>query len=181
LIRYGKIILRAIETEDLPALKNWRNDKELRKHFREYRELNNENQLRWFEKKVVQDNSTIMFAICDKDNRLIGACGLCYINWIQRSADLSLYVGLDGLYIDEEGFAEDATKALMKYAFHELGLVKIWTEIYEYDIKKKSLLSKLGFSVDGLLRKQHFYDGTWWNSILLSIIDEDYNHKYHKS
>ena len=33
--------------------------------------------------------------------RLLGACGLCYIDFINRSADFSIYIGADDLYIDE--------------------------------------------------------------------------------
>ena len=36
----GKIVgLVAVEKEDLPCLKEWRNNSEFRKYFREYREL----------------------------------------------------------------------------------------------------------------------------------------------
>jgi len=39
--------LRAIEREDLPSLLSWRNDPELRRYFREYRELNFQQQINY--------------------------------------------------------------------------------------------------------------------------------------
>ena len=27
------------------------------------------------------------------DNKVLGACGLCYIDWINRNADFSIYIG----------------------------------------------------------------------------------------
>ena len=173
-----KIYLTALEKEDLPKLMVWRNNINFRKHFREYREINTSMQNSWFENKVLADPSTIMFAIrLVSDDSLVGCCGLCYINWVQRNADLSLYIGYKDSYIDEEGFAEESCKLLFDYAFKELALVKIWTEIYEFDNKKHKLYKELGMNIDGTLRKQYFHDGKWWSASILSILDEEWRYE----
>lgn len=172
----GKLIyLTAIEENDLEQLRKWRNLPEYRKHFREYREISSTMQKKWFENCVNNDNSTIMFAIKEKEsNQLVGCCGLCYINWIHRYSDLSLYIGKDECYIDNEGIAKESCDLLFSYAFYELGLNKIWTEIYEFDNKKYQLYKELGFKQDGFLREQYFYDGQWWNSYILSLLKNEY-------
>ena len=173
--RGSNIYLNAINKEDLPQLMNWRNLPEYRKHFREYRELNMDMQMRWYESKVLGDSSTEMFAIrLNETGELIGCCGLCYINWVHRNADLSLYIGWRKSYIDDEGYAEEACRLLFDYGFNELGLQKVWTEIYVFDKKKFDLYKKLGFSVDGELRNQYFYDGKWWNSYMLSLLKDEW-------
>ena len=142
----GKIVgLRAIEEDDLEVLLNWRNQPEYRRFFREYRELNRENQKKWFETKVMADEHTRMFSIIELDSgNLIGACGLCYIDWPNRCADFSIYIGKDNLYIDEI-YAVDASNVLINYGFDELNLHRLWTEIYDIDQKKKWLFASLGF------------------------------------
>lgn len=172
----GKLVgLAAVEREDLAILRDWRNNTDFRKHFREYRELNMVNQERWFTEKVQSDPTTMMFSIRDlKNNELLGCCGFVYINWVHRHADLSLYIGWNNAYIDENGYAEDACLVLFRYGFNELNLNKIWTEIYSFDEKKKALYDKLGFHQDGLLRQNYFYDGKWWDSRILSILNTDY-------
>ena len=45
-------------------------------------------QKKWFERTTSSPND-FMFSILDKKERLIGACGLLYIDWIIRSADFS--------------------------------------------------------------------------------------------
>lgn len=170
-----KIYIDAVTREDLPQLMEWRNRPEYRKFFREYRELNIDMQQKWYESKVLNDNTTEMFAIRLNDtSELIGCCGLCYINWVHRNADLSLYVGWENAYIDEEGYAEEACKLLFNYGFKELGLEKIWTEIYSFDEKKLNLYKKLGFKIDGELRNQYYYNGQWWNSYMLSLLTEEW-------
>ncbi len=170
-----KVCICALERRDLPILMEWRNRPDYRKYFREYRELNEDMQNAWFESKVLKDSSTIMFAIKMKETKeLIGCCGLCYIDWVNRNADLSLYIGKNEVYIDENGLAEESCKLLFDYGFKELGLQKIWTEIYSFDEKKLNLYRKLGMKVDGVLRNQYFYDGKWWNSNMLSILTEEW-------
>lgn len=172
MIEGERVYLEAIEKGDLPKLMEWRNREDFRKYFREYKDINTEMQTKWFETSVLNDNSTIMFSIKSIDsNELLGCCGLCYINWIHRNADLSIYIGWENVYIDEEGFAEESCKLLLDYGFNQLGLHKIWTEIYEFDEKKIKLYEKLNFHVDGILRENYYYGGKWWNSYILSILN----------
>ena len=170
-----KIYLTAVEKNDLNQLKHWRNNPNFRKYFREYRELNDEMQNNWFDKFVVNDKNTIMFSIRDITNQqLLGCCGLCYINWVHRHADLSFYIGKDNLYVDDI-YALEAVDLLIKYGFNELGLNKIWTEIYEFDKMKINLLQKYGFKRDGQLRENYFYDGKWWDSIIFCLLRREFN------
>jgi RimJ/RimL family protein N-acetyltransferase len=175
MIKGNLVCLVPLEQEDLEPLRLWRNNPEFRKYFREYREISKDMQQQWYQQKVLNDPGTIMFAIRSaQTDELLGCCGLCYINWIHRNADLSLYIGWQNAYIDDQGYAEDACRLLFDYAFNELSLVKIWTEIYEFDDPKYELYQKLGFQQDGLLRKQYHYNGKWWNSRILSLLKEEF-------
>lgn len=171
-----KVALRAVQKQDLLQLMQWRNRADYRQYFREYRELNEQNQELWFDKYVINDKDTIMFAIVSNDEKqeLLGCCGLCYINWLQRFADLSLYIGWQNAYIDDEGIAEEACSLLLDYAFGELCLHKVWTEIYEFDAPKNALYLKMGFHQDGLLRDNYYHNKRWWNSRIMSILDKDF-------
>jgi len=172
----GKLVsLHAVEREDLERFRDWRNNPVFRKHFREYRELNMKQQVDWFEEKVVRDNTTLMFSIRrSEDNKLLGCCGFVYINWVHRHADLSLYIGWKDAYIDGIGYADESCQLLLDYGFNELSLNKVWTEIYEFDEKKKRLYDKIGFNQDGLLRQNYWYDGKWWDSRILSLLNTEY-------
>jgi len=124
---------------------------------------------------VVKDPNTLMLSINHNDSDdLLGCCGLVYINWVHRHADLSVYIGWQDAYIDEEGYAEESCRLLLDYGFNELCLNKVWTEIYEFDEKKKTLYNRIGFNQDGLLRQNYWYNGQWWDSRILSILSSDY-------
>ena len=86
--------LFAVEKEDLQQLRDWRNNSNFRKHFREFRELNMRQQEVWFEKQVVADDSTLMFSIrSNEDNQLLGCCGLVYMFAAIFNVTSSIYYG----------------------------------------------------------------------------------------
>lgn len=171
MIKGEKIGLRAVEFRDLNQLQEWRNKPEFRQFFRENRELNFEQQKNWFHEKCLKDPKTRMFSIVSLgEEHLIGACGLCYIDWVNGSADLSIYIGHNGLYIDDV-YAPDAVETLVQYAFEEMRLHRLWTEVYSFDEKKQALFRSLGFQVDGIHRETYWKDGKWNDSVFFSLLN----------
>ena len=170
----NNIGLRAVEKEDLERLKDWRNIESFRKNFREVKELNNINQEKWFEQTNNSMND-FMFVIEDvKENIIVGAGGLLYINWIIRSADFSFYIGNDEKYIDEK-YAFDSASALIDFGFKNLNLNKIWMELYEFDNRKINFFTtKFNFKIDGRLRDGCFDSGSYWDSLIISLTLSDY-------
>jgi RimJ/RimL family protein N-acetyltransferase len=167
----GRLVgLRALESGDLPQARDWRNIPSFRRNFREHRELNLLNQQKWFERISGSANDYMFGVVRLKDELLIGICGLVYVNWIIRSADISLYIGHEERYIDDEGWAEETINLLIHYGFGNLNLHKLWTELYEYDQKKIELFTKLGFERDATLRDNCFEDGRYWNSYIYSLL-----------
>lgn len=171
----GKYVgLRAIEESDLSQLLLWRNQPNYRRFFREYRELSQNNQKNWFDSKVLNDKSTEMFSIVDVNTgELLGACGLCYIDWINRNADFSIYIGKDDLYIDEK-YAIEAAQIMMKYGFEELNLHKLWSEIYSFDEAKKVMFDRLGFKLEGVHKEKHWTEGKWCDSLFYGYLQMKY-------
>jgi RimJ/RimL family protein N-acetyltransferase len=164
--------LRAVEETDLEKLRDWRNNEDFRRNFREIRELNLINQKNWFDKTSNNANDFMFIIIRLSDNEPIGACGLLYTNWVIRSADFSFYIGVDDQYIDNQGYAEEASRLLIDYGFKSLNLHKIWMELYEFDsIKYDFFTRKFQFELDGVLRDNCFEDGRYWNSFLISLIN----------
>lgn len=170
----GKYVgLRALEKEDLPQLMEWRNNPNMRKFFRETDEINSFNQEKWFESVVAKNSIHKMFAIVKSDtNELMGACGLCYIDWVNRSADFSIYLGYENLYIDEK-LAIEAAQLMRDYGFDILNLHRLWAEIYSIDDPKKDFFDTLSFTLDGTLRETYWYEGKWHDSLFYSLLSTD--------
>jgi RimJ/RimL family protein N-acetyltransferase len=166
--------LRAIEREDLPLLRDWRNLPEFRRNFREFRELNMPNQEAWFTRISASANDFMFMIERTADRTPVGVCGLVYVNWILRSADISLYIGHQEIYIDGPGgIAESSAQALIRYGFDNLNLHKVWTELYSFDNRKVELFARLGFSRDAVLRDNAYEDGRYHDSFIYSLLRTD--------
>lgn len=174
MLRGDKIQLRAIERTDLETMRDWRNQPEMRRYFREFRELNLENQEQWFTRISASANDFMFIIERTADREAIGVAGLTYAHWVLRSADISLYLGADELYIDgQAGYAAATAKALIRYGFDNLNLNKVWTELYAFDERKIALFQHLGFSRDAVLRENAFEDGRYHDSYIYSLLRSD--------
>lgn len=170
MIQGKQIGLRAIEFNDLKQLLEWRNRQDFRRFFRETRELNWDHQKSWYIDRVMKDTNTRMFAIVrQSDGLLLGVCGLCGIDWVNASAEVSIYIGHENRYIDDT-YAPDAADVLMNHAFDELGLHRLWVEVYSFDEQKQQMFHNLGFSVDGIHPHTKWHQGQWFNSVYFSHI-----------
>ncbi|PHS27875.1 MAG: GNAT family N-acetyltransferase [Robiginitomaculum sp.] len=173
-----EVVLRPITPDDLEPLRLWRNRPDYRQYFREYRDITSAMQLSWYEKIVLADERVHMFAITKaKDGKLLGACGLCYIDPHNKSADFSIYLGADNLYIDGH-FAPQTGKLLLEYGFETLGLHRIWAEIYEIDSAKQNLLPGLGFTLDGRHREAHkLQNGRFVDCLFYGLLKDEFQAK----
>ena len=136
MIKGKKVGLRSVEKEDLILLKEWRNNPHFRKNFREVRELSTLDQEYWFESLSKTKNENFMFVLVDlKTNKVIGAAGLLYINWIIRSADFSFYIGDNDIYIGDDDVSKESVSLLLDFSFNILNLNKVWIIYNLYSFK----------------------------------------------
>jgi len=167
-----KVGLRQIEREDLAQARDWRNEQAIRERTREYAPLNMLNQERWLESLLNRQN--LMFAIVSKqpEARFIGVCGLAHLDWRNRSAEFSYYIGDIGSR--GKGYGRHVAYLLFGYGFEELGLHRIWGEIYGVaeDILKVDM--KLGFRHEATLRDTYFCKGRYWDSWIVSVLENEW-------
>lgn len=173
MIEGKNIHLRSIEEEDLPKLRDWRNSKYVRRTTREYRLLNMFNQKSWFESLHEQNPPDhIMFGIINTKKILIGVCGLTYIDWKNRNAEISVY--LEGENWQKRLETKESVILLMSYGFEELGLHKLFAEIYSFVSETIKLYESLNFHNDGVIRDCVWRNGKWWNSHIYSKLDSEF-------
>ena len=162
--------LRAIEKKDLQTIQAWRNDENLRRYFREYRDFSMSQLEKWYD-NMIFDNR-FEFFIVEHDNNPIGVAGITYIDWVNRHADVHFYIGEGSEWIDKK-HSPEAFNLILDYGFDILNLNKIWAEIYEIDSKKLKFFKDNGFSIDANLREHYYYKGKYYTSHLLSLLKSE--------
>ena len=160
--------LRAIEESDLSQLRDWRNDDRLRCNVREHRLLNMINQRDWLE-HISRSYEVEMFGI-EMGGVLVGVCGLCYIKWVNLTAEVAIGVPDDR---PDQGIAIQALKLLRRKAFEEFNLHRLWVETYEFHEDKLRLFEDAGFQLEGRLRKHVFKLGKYRDSLVYGLLRED--------
>jgi len=154
-------MLRAIEESDLPQLRDWRNSEEFRHTFREHRLLNMLNQRDWLT-WVSRNPSVEMFGI-QQEGSLVGVCGLCSINWVFGTAEVSIYVATPIIGLP-------ALKQLQHKAFEEFNLHRLWAEVYEFDLAKIALFQQAGYTLEGTLRQHVYKLGKYHNCLMFGLL-----------
>jgi len=167
------IILRQIEEKDLEKLKNWRNSPVVRPTLRQFTLLNMINQKKWLESLYTSYlPETVMFVIESKAGLLLGACGLTYINWKEGHTDVTIYIGEEDW--QGKGIATEALQRLIKYGFEELRLHRLFAVIFGYNTPSIKLFEKCGFKYDGVHREARFWEGKYWDEVIMSVLSHEY-------
>ncbi len=165
------ITFRQIEREDLPQLRDWRNQERIRKNTREYKLLTMANQEEWY-KDISLKKKDDMFLIIDNGER-VGVCGLTNTNWKDKHTEFSYYSGLTNAFRNGK-IALEVYKFLKKKAFKEFNLHRLWGEIYSCNTPALKLAIKCGLKEEGVLRQTYFWEGKYHDSIIVSILKEEY-------
>lgn len=166
-----QIGLRQIEREDLSQVRDWRNDYRIRKRTREYAPLNMLNQEQWLSSLLNKGN--IMFAIVAKPHSFIGVSGLTHIDWRNRAAEWSWYIG-NTEYLGK-GYARHIAYLLLEYGFGELNMHRIWGEVFDLADDILDKYKRLGFKHEATLRETYFCQGKYWDSWIISILDREWD------
>lgn len=172
MINGKKIGLTSVGKDSLEQFREWRNRPDLRQYFREHRELSKEMQEGWFNSKVLNDPNQYNFEIRDlESNKLIGHCGLYYINWISRTGEFGIYIGDNNFR--NGGYGSDSLRTLISYGFNQLNLNKIWAEVYSNN-EALHVYTHVGFRIDGTLRQNVYKNGQYFDGTIISMLKSEY-------
>jgi RimJ/RimL family protein N-acetyltransferase len=105
------------------------------------------------------------------DDQLVGLVGYFDLNTRNRSAEIG---GLIGPEFHGQGFSREAVGMLLGHLFTQMRLNKVYAQTAEFNNRSLKLLSRLGFKVDGRLRRHHEFRGVLYDDLLLSILAEEH-------
>lgn len=168
-----KIILRALEPEDMEILRDIANDPEVENLVGGWSfPISKKQQLEWYE-KIVNDKTSLRFAIETEEDGVIGMADLRNIDWKNRVAFHGMKIGNKDYR--GKGYGKDVVFTIMKYAFEELQLNRLDGSILEYNIPSQKLyLEKCGWKIEGVRRNYIFKGNRFHNQLIVGILKDEY-------
>lgn len=170
-IYYGKIKLRALEPEDMEALRATVNAEEMEKMVVGWSfPISKNQQMEWYNRSMGNPNHQ-RFAV-EYEGKFVGISTLTDIDWKNRTAFHGIKLTQDTP--KGQGIGFDAVAAVMKYAFEDLQLNRLYGGILEYNIPSQKLYAKCGWVEEGRYRQCVFKDNAYHDEIAVAILRSEY-------
>ncbi len=173
-----KIVLRALEREDLKALHRWQNDEEIMRLARSFPDhvismvaLEAE-----FEKELRgEDTGRRAYIIEEKSTGKPVGWATIRIHQFQRrmtSADVGLALGEKKAW--KKGYGTETSGLLLDEVFQQLNLHRAEWWTYAENTVSVKLAEKMGFREDGRLREAVFFDNRFHDMVVLGMLRNEY-------
>lgn len=170
IIRGEKVNLRPVAPADLERLVAWSQDPEVSQFLDGDYPVSLEDASEWLH-KVLGDRHNKRWAILTKGGRLIGDVELDHITWRSGDAELRICIGEKNFW--NQGFGTDAVQTLLRQAFSEMRLNRIYLRVFADNVRAIRCYTKSGFRKEGRLERLD-QSGTPREIFLMRILRTEY-------
>jgi RimJ/RimL family protein N-acetyltransferase len=169
----GKAVhLRALVREDRETLRSFINDPEVLAASNVYRPISDVQQDAWFDAAMKSDTQA-WFGIATAESReLIGTCCLVDIDWVGRGAELRIRIGDKRAW--GKALGGEACALLVEFGFRHLNLERIWLRVFARNARALAMYEKLGFVVEGRLRRAWTIGGVTDDVIVMGLLRDEW-------
>lgn len=166
------VYLRLMEDRDVPYKVRWINNPDVRDTLNFDYPISEVGTRKWLH-SVAGNSSRRDFFVCQKkDDKPIGFGGLINIDYKNSKAES--YMAIGELSAQGKGYGYDIRKLILKYAFNELNLNKVYAYVWEQNEAMYNLNKKAGFKVEGLLREDILSHGEYRNRYIMGIFKDEF-------
>lgn len=158
-------MLRKLEEKDAPFMLEWMHDTAINCNFQyPFSEMTIEKVIAFIENSSNEENKH--FAIVDEKDEYLGTISLKHISMKDRNAEYAIVTRRKS---QGTGIAKLATAELLKYAFQELKLHKVYLNVLSENVRAQRFYEKCGFIQEGIakdaVRIKESYKSLIWYGI----------------
>lgn len=146
----------------------WLNDPKVSKNFGLTNSVSLDSHRRW----IASQQNLLMWAILDLESIHQGNV-LLNLNPRHRSAYFQIYIG--NQYARGKGIGYAASKSVLRYAFDDLNLNRIWLHTNLDNVVAIKLYEKLGFIKEGIERESILRNKEFCDQLRWSILKKDWD------
>jgi RimJ/RimL family protein N-acetyltransferase len=166
-----KVRLRPLDEGDLPRFVEWFADDEVTRWLSDINEPPTlEEEYEWYDGRR-SDPDSVMWAIETKDGELVGSTEL-RLSPARRKAELGIVIGEKQKW--DGGLGTDTIRLVLDYAFGELDLNRVELTTAEENARAIRCYERIGFVREGLKRQDRVLDGRFGNTLVMSVLAEEW-------
>lgn len=164
------VTLQPPSAEMIPLYCRWLADMKVTRYIHLTFPPSPEMEVEWLD-RIARSESDIVWTIA-VGGRPIGSIGLHGIDWKNRQATTGIMIGERTEW--GKGYASEAMRLRTRFAFEEMGLEKLMTEVISENRGSIRALEKAGYKQCGVRRKHRFRHGRWYDVWLAEVLREDW-------
>lgn len=161
-------LLRKMATSDLDMIRSWRNNPDVRRFMYTRHEISKDEHTLWWQR--VSELNNFVSLIFEYNNVSMGYVSFSNINILDKKCDWAFYLSKDAI----RGIGSLVEFLALEYAFEKILINKLKCEVFSFNQSVIKMHHKFGFSEEGVLRREHFYDGEFFDICLLASFREDW-------
>ena len=170
LLRGEKVTLRPARENDAEHFVRWFADMDVTR-FLARRMAISLQQEQEFLKKIGESKDDVWWVI-EVADQPIGATGIHSINWLDANGITGIVIGEKGSW--GKGYATETMRLRTRYAFRELNLHKLVTEVDAENDASRKALERNGYRTVGVRREQTFREGKWHDRWVAEVLRADW-------
>ncbi|MER2038162.1 MAG: GNAT family N-acetyltransferase [Solibacillus sp.] len=164
-----RLFLRPISLEDTEDMYEYTADEETTKFlFDTHKDLTQTKKM--IENYYLKEPIGKYAMVLKKSNKMIGAIEFRVHEW-NKSGELGFTLNRN---FWGKGYMTEAGKLILNLAFHTLELERVFSESDTRNKASSKLMSRLGMTHEGTLRKNHMIRGTLVDSVYYSILKKEH-------
>lgn len=164
--------LREMSLEDTENIINWRNNPRVKKMFCIQSDFTEEGHINWYNNMILKGFVKQFIIVDKKAKKDVGSIYLRDIDYKNKKAEYGIFIGEDSCR--GKGIGSEAGKLLVKYAFEELKLHKIFLRVFEDNEVAINSYKNIGFTIEGIFKDDICLGkGDYKSLIFMAIINNE--------
>jgi RimJ/RimL family protein N-acetyltransferase len=175
-IRTARLTLRPFVADDLDALYAYQSDPDVVRYL--YWEVRSRDEVsEQLEKRLTQDrlddeHDCLALAVVPEEvGRVTGEVILRWTSREHRQGEVGFAFGTG---FHGRGYATEAAEAMLRLAFRELGLHRVFGRCDPRNTASAKVLERLGMRLEAHLRQNEIFKGEWGDELYYAILEDEW-------
>ncbi|MBN2564788.1 MAG: GNAT family N-acetyltransferase [Candidatus Eisenbacteria bacterium] len=166
------LTLRRLERVDLPHIRRWLGDSELRGEIGATAPMSEGDAEEWFERTRSDPRRVWYVIVLDEGDRVIGEAGLLRISPEWRTTDMTVIIGDPAER--GKGYGSEVGRLILDLAFNYYGLHRVAIGVVGFNEAALRFWKRLGFREEGVQRDGYFHGGRFHDFVMMSILEAEW-------